>query len=179
LQKVLYWFGDDAWREDYHQFRFILDGKQPGKMAAGERYLSDAILPALSSRAGATLGVPEWWNREPVHPFVAKFDRPRGRIRGADVEGVVDLRAIFERGLEFVPSHEHAGLQLVDCVTYVVRRAVLRQEDRHTQRAFDLIRPKLRNEHGHSLRINKLRVGVENRSSLHRYRGVYGSRRAA
>lgn len=37
FQKSLIYFLDDTWRQDFHEFNFILDAKLPAKMAAGEK----------------------------------------------------------------------------------------------------------------------------------------------
>jgi hypothetical protein len=47
----------------------------------------------------------------------------------------VSLNRIFEHGLRFEPSHEHAGLQLVDIASYVTRRPILEPDNpRHPPR---------------------------------------------
>jgi hypothetical protein len=108
-----------------------------------------------------------------------RFERERGRIRGQEVEGVIDLKALFEHGLRFESSIDHAGLQLVDSAAYIVRRAVLRPDDDAVQAAYDVLRSKLCNLDGNSLTINRLRVGDEDRSHLNRYRPLYGPVRIA
>ena len=178
LQKSLYWYHEDRWRGDFRQFEFILDAKLPEKMAAGEKYLSDSIVPVLGSRRNESIGIPESWKAEPKHPFVENFDLPRGRVRGEDVEGVIDLKRLFESGLRFEESGEHSGLQLADATAFIVRAAVLRPSDGLVQASYDVLRPKLRNEQGNSLTIHRLRVGTEDRSSLDRYRGLYGPTRS-
>jgi hypothetical protein len=50
VQKALFVYFQDEWRDDVDDFFFILDAKLPSKMAAGEKYLSDSIVPALGSR---------------------------------------------------------------------------------------------------------------------------------
>jgi hypothetical protein len=178
LQKSLYVFFEDAWRDDFHDFHFILDAKLPNKMAAGEKYLNDSILPVLGSRRQTSLGHVDTWNEDPVHPFVTKFSLERGRIAGETVEGVIDLGLIFEHGLRFESSLSQPGLELVDGVVYIVRQAVLRPDERAIQRAYDALRHKLRNERGQSLTIHRLNVGGADRSSLERYRPLYGSARS-
>jgi hypothetical protein len=179
LQKSLYLFFDDRWREEFSDFYFILDAKLPSKMAAGEKYLNDSILPVLGSRRHKPLGLVSTWKEEPLHPFVEKFGLERGRIRGEEVKGAIDLNLIFEHGLRFESSALHPGLQLVDAVAYIVRRAVLEPGDQTIQRAYDAIRPKLRYEDGKCLTIHRLRVGDEDRASLELYRPLYGPTRAA
>jgi hypothetical protein len=178
IQKSLLVYMDDRWRDDFHDFHFIVDAKLPTKMAAGEKYLNDSILPALGSRRQQQgLVHVTTWDEEPRHPFVEKFSLEKGRIQGQDVEGVIDLRLLFEHGLRFEDSSEHAGLQLVDAVAYIVRRAVLEADDERVQEAYDALRPKLRNRDGQSLTIARLRGGEEDRSSLERYRPLYGPTR--
>jgi hypothetical protein len=146
LQKAILIFSMDEWRDDSWDFHFVIDGKLPLKKASGEKYLDDMLVPVLGSQQGATLGLLDAWKNDPVHPFGEKYSRERGRVRGVEVEGVTDLKAIFKDGLRFEPSHQHAGLQLVDAVAYTVRRAVLSPNNAAIQRAYDVLRPKLLNE---------------------------------
>ena len=177
FQKALIFFHEDNWREDFHEFRFILDGKLPAKMAAGEKYMHAVIVPTLGSRPGKSIITVETWRQDPPHPFHVKYSVERGRIAGQDVEGGLDLNLIFEHGLQFEPSHEHAGLQLVDAASYTIRRAVMDPENRAIQRAYDALRPKMRNDDGKSLRLVSLNVGEQDRSSLERYRPLYDKTR--
>ena len=176
FQKALIFFHEDRWREDFHEFRFILDGKLPAKMAAGEKYMHDVIVPTLGSRPGSRSS-PSDLAGGPTASLPRQVQRRAGANRGEDVEGGLDLKLIFEHGLQFEPSHEHAGLQLVDAVAYTIRRAVLDPENRAIQRAYDALRPKMRNDDGKSLRLVSLNVGEQDRSSLERYRPLYGQTR--
>jgi hypothetical protein len=169
-KKSLLIFFDDRWREEFEGFHFVLDGKLPTKMAAGEKYLNDVIVPALASRAAESLMLAEPWHREPRHPFIEKFSRESGRIQGREVTSAIDLSGIFEHGLQFEPSQEHGGLQLVDAVAYIVRRAILEPDNPAIQVAYETIRASLRNGRQSSLTIQRLAVGEEDRSSLGRYR---------
>lgn len=173
FRKSLIFFHENQWRESFHDFRFILDGKLPGKMAAGEKFLNETIVPALGSMKGQSIDTVDTWREEPVHPFVEKFNVQKGRVRGEDVEGAIDLKRVFEHGLQFRSSAEEGGLQLVDAVAYIVRRAVLEPGDDSAQEAYDAIRDKLRNGEGHCLTIQRFRAGEEDRSSLDRYRPLY------
>jgi uncharacterized protein DUF3800 len=177
FQKALIFFHEDKWRDDFHEFRFILDGKLPSKMAAGEKYMHDVIVPTLGSRPGKSITTISEWRDDPPHPFHVKYSAKGGRVAGKEIEDGLDLKLIFEHGLQFEPSHDHAGLQLVDAVAYTIRRAVLDPENRAIQRAYDALRPKLRNDDGKSLRLVSLNVGEQDRSSLERYRPLYGQMR--
>src|SRR5262249_32958149 len=108
LNKAIAFYSDDRWRPDFEDFRFILDGKLPEKLAPGEKQLAKILVPALGSNRGRfdLIGVIEW-SRPPVHPFEAKYGTGDGKI---------DLNLLFEHGLEFEDSSAHAGLQLVDVV---------------------------------------------------------------
>ena len=176
LQKALLAYADDAWAGDFDHFRFILDAKLPRKMAAGEKYLNDVIVPVLGSRAGSRLIVPKHWKDSPVHPFIDAFEGD-GVIRGVEVKDAINLKAIFEQSLEFEVSNDQAGLQLADTAAFVVRRAVLEPRNSVIQAAYDQLRPKLRNLRGRSLAIHRLRVGDEDRSSLDRYQSLEGPAR--
>ena len=98
---------------------------------------------------------------------------------GQDVESAIDLSLMFEHGLHFEDSKNRAGLQLVDAVAHIVRRAVLEPDEERVQDAYDALRPKLRNGKGESLTIHRLRVGEEDRSSVDRYGPLYGPARPA
>ena len=87
IQKSLLVYFEDRWRDDFYDFFFILDAKLPTKMAAGEKYLNDSILPTLGSRPHKGLTRVTTWDEEPRHPFVEKFGLAEGRIRGEDVDG--------------------------------------------------------------------------------------------
>jgi hypothetical protein len=171
--KSLIVFHEDQWRESFHDFHFILDAKLPGKMAAGEKFLNDGLLPALGSMRGQSIDTVDTWRDEPVHPFEKKFSATKGRVWGEDVEEAIDLSRVFEHGLQFRPSTDEAGLQLVDAVAYIVRQAVLKQQEPSARMAYDAIRPKLRNGKGRCLTIQRLNVEGEDRASLGRYRELY------
>jgi hypothetical protein len=109
LFKSIVRYVDDSWRADLVDFYFILDAKLPDKLAAGEKDLNVLLVPFLGSN-DYELVVPNTWSDEPAHPFASKFFEPNGNV---------SLNRIFEHGLRFEPSHEHAGLQLVDAVAYV------------------------------------------------------------
>ena len=178
FQKALIFFHEDQWRDDFHEFRFILDGKLPAKLAAGEKYMQDVIVPTLGSRPGSSIITVTTWREDPPHPFQVKYSTDQGRIMGEDVDDALDLKLIFEHGLQFEPSHEHAGLQLVDAVAYTIRRAVLDPQQRAIQRAYDALRPKLRSDQGKSLRLTRLGIGEGDRSSLDLYRPLYNPTRS-
>jgi hypothetical protein len=118
FRKSLIVFHEDQWRESFHDFRFILDGKLPGKMAAGEKFLNESLVPALGSMKGQSIDTVDTWREEPVHPFEEKFSAEKGRIRGENVSNAIDLKRVFEHGLQFESSVEENGLQLVDAVAY-------------------------------------------------------------
>jgi uncharacterized protein DUF3800 len=177
LQKAILIYSMDEWRDDSWDFHFVIDGKLPLKKASGEKYLDDMLVPVLGSQQGATLGLLDTWKDEPVHPFVEKYSRERGRIRGVEVDGVTDLKAIFNEGLRFEPSHQHAGLQLVDAVAYTVRRALLSPNSAAIQHAYDVLRPKLLNEDRRALAINRLRNGGPADRAKQRYRSLHGDSR--
>jgi hypothetical protein len=172
-------YHEDRWRDDFEDFYFVLDAKLPTKTAAGEKYLNDSLVPALGSRPGEGLVLVNTWREKPLHPFVQKFAGKKGRIRGQDVESAIDLSLMFEHGLDFADSKNQAGLQLVDAVAHVVRRAVLEPDDDRVQEIYDALRSKLRNDKGKSLTIHRLGVGEEDRSSLERYRPLHGPARSA
>jgi hypothetical protein len=173
FRKSLIVFHEDQWRESFHDFHFILDAKLPGKMAAGEKFLNESLVPALGSMKGESIDTLDTWREEPIHPFVEKFSAENGRIGGEDVGDAIDLKRVFEHGLQFESSVDQSGVQLVDAAAHLVRRAVMKPEDEPAQEAYDAIRDKLRSGEGRCLTIQRLKVGEEDRSSLARYQRLY------
>jgi hypothetical protein len=53
LFKSIVRFLEDGWRHDLSEFLFVLDGKLPGKLAAGEKQLDTLLLPRLQQRLRA------------------------------------------------------------------------------------------------------------------------------
>jgi hypothetical protein len=174
LQKSLVAHAHESWADDFAHFWFILDAKLPRRMAAGEKYLNDLLVPVLGSRRGTPLIIPSNWTKPPAHPFIERHQRDLGLIRGVEVQNPIDLKTVFEHGLRFESSAECPGLQLADCVAHVVRRAVLEPDDAAIQHAYDQLRPRLRNHEGSSLTIHRLSVGDEKRTSLARYARLVG-----
>lgn len=163
LFKSIVRYIDDSWRDDLVDFHFILDGKLPDKLAAGEKDLDVLLVPLLGSN-DYELVVPNTWGDEPVHPFAAKFFEPSENV---------SLNRIFEHGLRSEPSHEHAGLQLVDVVAYVTRRAILEPDNDVIHRAYAHLRDNLRTERdGQALRLVSGGGGREQEIDDYRYRLV-------
>lgn len=150
LNKAIATHLDDRWRDDFRDFRFIFDGKLPSKLAAGEKQLQSILLPALGSNRGRydLIGVIEWRN-PPVHPWEEKY---------STVDGKIDLRVLFEHGLEFKPSAENAGLQLADVVAYTTRRRILSPKNQSIRLAWNAIRPLLLHSNRQPLRICTYRI---------------------
>ncbi len=89
-----------------------------------------------------------------MHPFVARFSEGDNKL---------SLNRIFEHGLEFADSRAHAGLQLVDVVAYLVRKAILEPENETIYAAYSLIREILRTERdGQALRLVRYATGQDN-----------------
>lgn len=155
-------YTDDAWRDDLVDFRFVLDAKLPGKLAAGEKDLDVLLVPLLGSN-DYELVVPNTWTEHPVHPFAAKYYEENGKV---------SLNRIFEHGLSFASSREHAGLQLVDVAAYVTRKAILEPDNETIHRAYAHLRDNLRNERGgQALRLVSGKGGEPNVDE-YRYRLV-------
>jgi uncharacterized protein DUF3800 len=153
LFKSIVRYVDDGWRDDLADSHFILDGKLPGKLAAGEKDLNVLLMPRLGSNP-YELVIPTSWYEEPVHPFVAKFGERNNKA---------SLNRIFEHGLRFEPSQAHAGLQLVDAVAYVTRKAILEPDNDVIHAAYAHIRETLRTERdGQALRLVRYTTGQDN-----------------
>ena len=66
----------------------------------------------------------------------------------------VSLNPIFEHGLRFEPSHDDAGLQLVDVASYVRRRPILEPDNHVIHRVYAYLRDKLgTSRDGQALRL--------------------------
>jgi Protein of unknown function (DUF3800) len=169
LQRSLLVYHQDAWAADFEHFVFILDGKLPGKLGAGEKFLRSMVVPFLGSNPRFQLIVSERWKAaDPPHPFIARYERSggwSGAKRQHVDEDVIDLTSIFERGLRFERSDGHPGLQIADLVAYVVRWAMREPEDWQAQLAFELLRPKLRGHDGKSLALIRLDTGGDPRAA--------------
>lgn len=162
LFKSVVHYLDDGWRDDLVDFHFILDAKLPGKLAPGEKDLDVLLVPRLGSN-DYELVVPATWEDEPIHPFITKLSLGEDKL---------SLNGIFEHGLRFERSHEHAGLQLVDTVAYVTRKAILEPDNDVIHRAYAEIRDTLRTEReGQALRLVRYEGGEESVDEL-RYRLV-------
>lgn len=161
LEKAVYRFRDDRWRQDLCDFRFILDRKHPTQLSRGEKYLNAVLLFALASRSRRKpLRSPRQWHQSPEHPFMLKFrDEPIGEA-GQEIGPFISLKQLFEHGLQFERSHDHAGLQVADVVAGAIRRAVLHPHDAATQAAYDLLRPKLAHRDGRLLDVRGVASGV-------------------
>lgn len=151
LNKAIVAFVGDEWREDFRDFRFVFDAKLVGKLADGEKYLRDVLVPALGSNPSrfSLTGVKEWRD-PPLHPFEETY---------GTVGGAVDLKRLFARGLEFLPSQDHAGVQLADAVAYVTRRRVLEPENETVRWSFQALRPLLMTHDGHPLYLFRFASG--------------------
>jgi len=162
LFKSIVLYSNDAWRDDLVDFHFILDRKLPGKLAAGEKDLNVLLMPRLGGN-DYEIVFPTNWHEEPAHPFAAKFAEGRSRL---------SLNRIFEHGLRFESSSDHAGLQLVDTVAYVIRKAILEPENDVIHGAYAHIRDELRTERdGQALRLVRYATGQDSTEEA-RYRLV-------
>jgi hypothetical protein len=177
LQKAVLWFQDKPWDADLASFEFIFDAKELRKLASGEKYVDQMLVPALASSMNG-LDIPEQWRQRRDHPFLVGFDRPRGRVRGREVEGVVDLKAIFDGHVRFIDSQSAPGLQIADVVAHVVRRAVREPNNPAIQAAFDHLRQALSTQEGNCMKINRFRNSHPPRS-LERYRHVWSAEERA
>ena len=99
LQKSLLAYAHESWMDDFAEFWFIVDAKLPRKMAAGEKYLTDILVPVLGSGRGTPLIIPSNWIKPATHAFIEKYQSERGAIRGVEVQNPVDLKTVFEHGL--------------------------------------------------------------------------------
>jgi hypothetical protein len=175
LQKAVLWYRDERWAKDLAGFDFTLDRKGAQKLTPGEKFMSEILAPAIASR-GEGFDVPDTWGE--AHPFRRQYGRRRGRVRGVERKGVIDIKAIFEGSLHFQDSRDQAGLQLADIVAHVTRRAVLEPANAAIQAAYDCLRDQLAGQDGRCLIINRFR-GSHEPTTLNRYMPLYLRRSAA
>jgi hypothetical protein len=77
-----------------------------------------------------------------------------------------------------VSSEQHLrGLELVDTVAYIVRRAVLRPADVVVQRAYDALRLGLLNEERRAITIQRLGGAEPPAAAVERYRPLRAEQR--
>ena len=81
VQKALFVYFQNEWRDDFDDFFFILDAKLPSKMAAGEKYLSDSIVPALGFETQQRACPCQHVERRAAPPVRRKV---RPRLRGGE-----------------------------------------------------------------------------------------------
>jgi hypothetical protein len=163
INKAVGFHHNDKYRPDFEEFRFILDGKLPGKRAPGEKHLDQVLLGSLASNPGRIqlISVVEW-AQPPVHPYVANFGTGTGRI---------DLMKLFGRGLEFEPSQDHVGLQLADIVAFTARKRIVDPGNETIRWAWQTLKPLVRTQNGLYMYLRNFGPEPE-APELERYRGV-------
>lgn len=162
INKAVAFHHNDKYRPDFEEFRFILDGKLPGKLAPGEKHLDQVLLGYLASNPQKIhlISVIEW-AQPPVHPYVANFSTENG----------IDLRKLFSRGLEFEQSHDHVGLQLADIVAFTARKRIVEPGNETIRWAWQTLKPLVRTETGLFLYLRNFGPEPEG-LDLDRYRGI-------
>jgi hypothetical protein len=158
IQRALYAYGAEQWRAAFREFHFIIDGKLSGKKSAGEKYLSSMIVELMAAPSRHRFAYRPEWTEDPVHPWVDRFC----------LNGKVQLDPLFEHGLQFEPSHEHAGLQLADAVAFIVRSAVLTPTD-DIIRSYQLLSRRLADRKGYCFMVARLPAGTRDNRPLVRY----------
>jgi hypothetical protein len=158
IQRALFVYGADEWRESFREFRFIIDGKLSGKKSAGEKYLSSMIVDLIAAPSRHRFDYRPGWREDPVHPWVNRFCS----------DGKIQLDPLFVHGLQFERSHDHAGLQLADAVAFIVRRAVMEQTE-DIIRCYELLSRRLADRKGHCFVVARLPAGTRDQQPLLRY----------
>jgi hypothetical protein len=160
IQRALYAYGADDWREAFREFRFIIDGKLSGKKSAGEKYLSAMIVDLIAVPSRHRFDYRPGWSDDPVHPW--------GRFCS---DGKLQLDPLFEHGLQFEPSHEQPGLQLADAVAFIVRSAVVTPSD-DIMRSYQLLSRRLADRKGACFMVARLPAGTRDALPLRRYQAI-------
>lgn len=158
VQRALYAYGAHQWKDAFHEFHFIIDGKLSGKKSAGEKYLGAMIVDLIAAPSRHRFTYNPKWCADPVHPWVDRFC----------LDGNIQLDPLFEHGLQFARSHEHAGLQLADIVAFVIRRAVVAPTD-DIMKSYGLLSRRLADRKGHCLIVARLPASTRDEQALLRY----------
>jgi hypothetical protein len=153
IQRALYAYGAQEWSDAFEEFRFIIDGKLSGKKSAGEKYLSTMIVDLIAAPSRHRFTYNPRWREAPVHPWVDRLC----------LDGNIQLDPLFEHGLQFEASHEHARLRLAD-------------ED--IMRSYRLLSQRLADRKGHCFIVARLPASTRDRQALLRYQplAMTGSR---
>jgi hypothetical protein len=158
IQRALYTYGGDEWREDFREFRFIMDGKLSGKRSAGEKYMSSKMVDLIAGSKRHRFSWRPEWSQAPAHPWVERFC----------FNGNVQLDPLFEHGLRFAPSHDYGGLQLADAVAFIVRRAVTAPTE-DIAACYELLGRRLADRKGNCFVVARLPAATRNQQPLLRY----------
>jgi len=115
IQYSIVYYIDWKYAKNFNVYDFIFDRKLPGKLSGMEKYLDTNLLPFIHGETiahGSTIIIPDTWKRK--HPFVNKYC--------AEFDGKIgiDLKKVFQTGLQFKNSEEEPGLQLVDIISNTV-----------------------------------------------------------
>lgn len=113
IQAALFYYRDDAFRDEFARLRFIFDGKKVNERAEGEELLVE-VLPGIMARDHRFVWrVPSEISNDHEHPYFTAHRYP-----GDDDPRGVGVRELLREGLQFETSHEFAGIQLADVVAY-------------------------------------------------------------
>ena len=155
IQRALYAYGADDWRDAFREFRFIVDGKLSGKKSAGEKYLSTMIVDLIAAPSRHRFDYRPGWHDDPVHPWVDRFC----------ANGNVKLDPLFEHGLQSTASQKQPGLQLADAVAFVVRSAVVSPTE-EIMRSYHLLCRRLADRKGSCFIVARLPSSTKGCSAL-------------
>ncbi|SHI46200.1 DUF3800 domain-containing protein [Desulfosporosinus lacus] len=114
IQYSIVYYIDWKYAKNFDVYEFTFDRKLPGKMSGMEKYLKSNLLPFMHGETiahGTTLEVPDTWKQK--HPFIYNYYTNDG-------EYCINLKKIFQTGLQFKDSEEELGLQMVDIISNTV-----------------------------------------------------------
>jgi hypothetical protein len=134
LKFCLVYFLEKKFRRYFREFSFIFDRKQPGKLAAMEKYFSTNIMPFLDSQSklGSKFPILDRW--EKGHPFIDYFLE---EIRPGKTG--ISLNKIIGENLQFMDSKEEPGLRLVDFVCNTIYNFINDRSNRENVECYRLI----------------------------------------
>jgi len=147
VQRACSRYREDGWDQDFRHFQFVVDGKQPDRLKAGERYVHENLERMLGSTRRLSLELPFEWRQRPDHPF-RRFDDP---------DGEHTLLSDLLAARNWVRSLDDDCVQLADVVAGIVRSVVERGAGSRRWPAYEVLRNVVTDEHGCCLRLFRFR----------------------
>jgi hypothetical protein len=140
------------------RFRWVIDAKNKGNVTRYEEWWRECVKPMLQSYSirhpMAFLKGGDYSAYFRNFPRVEAPDYLKGVVE--DAEPMCDLKAVFDRDMEFGSSNEHVGLQIADVLTNGIRRAL---SNRLQEKGWAPIRKLMVNQKKGAVRFISLAAG--------------------